>query len=62
MKLPFLPTGSPDTNPVEECWRQFKRALDNRYFGKITGLRFAVWDVIETIYPPELIEYLCHSV
>lgn len=59
LKLSFLPTGSPDMNPVEECWRQFKRALGNRFFATIDELRPAVWDAIERINPPGLIDYLC---
>jgi transposase len=62
IQLTFLPTGSPDMNPVEECWRQFKRALGNHYFGDLTELRSAVWDAIETINAPEIIDYLCPSV
>lgn len=62
MKLTFLPTGSPDMNPVEECWRQFKRVLGNRFFADIDELRPAIWDAIEEITPPQLMDYLCPSV
>lgn len=27
LKVTFVPTGSPDSNPVEECWRQLKRSI-----------------------------------
>lgn len=62
MKLSFLPTGSPDMNPVEECWRQFKRELGNRFFGEVEELRAAVWNAIDEINAPELTDYLCPSV
>lgn len=62
IQLTFLPTGSPDMNPVEECWRQLKRALGNRYFGTMEELRPAVWDAIKEINAPEIIGYLYPSV
>lgn len=62
IQLTFLPAGSPDMNPVEECWWQFKRALGNRYFSDITELRSAVWDAIDKTNPPEITDYLCPSV
>jgi len=41
-EVTYFPRGSPDLNPVEECWRQLKRSLGNRFFGSIDELRPAV--------------------
>lgn len=37
-----LPIGSPDANPAEGCWQQFKRKLGNCYFGHLDELRDAI--------------------
>ena len=52
LKVTYLPTGSPDMNPVEECWRQFSQFLGNRFFGEVAELRSAVWPALESISPP----------
>lgn len=62
IKVTYLPTGSPDMNPVEECWRQLKHKLGNRYFTTIEELRQAVWPAIEEISTPQFYDYLCPSV
>jgi transposase len=62
VKLTYLPTGSPDMNPVEECWRQFSQSLGNRFFGDLAELRAAVWPALESISPPNNYDYLCPSV
>lgn len=62
IELTFLPTGSPDMNPVEECWRQFSRALGNRFFDSLAELRTAVWPALESISVPNIYDYLCPSV
>jgi transposase len=62
VKVTYLPTGSPDMNPVEECWRQFSQLLGNRFFGDIDELRSAVWPALDSISPPNIYGYLCPSV
>jgi hypothetical protein len=52
LRVTYLPTGSPDMNPVEECWRQFSQVLGNRFFGDLAELRSAVWPALESISPP----------
>ena len=62
LKVTYLPAGSPDLNPVEECWRQFKRALGNRFYQSIHELRTDALDALAEISPPELLDYFCPSV
>lgn len=59
LKLTYFPTGSPDLNPVEECWRQFKRQLGNRFFQSIDELRTDAFAALGEITPPELLDYFC---
>lgn len=59
IKVTYLPTGSPDMNPMEECWRQVKRALGNRFFQSIEELRPAVWSAVSDLSPPNIYDYLC---
>jgi hypothetical protein len=62
LRVTYLPTGSPDMNPVEECWRQFSKSLGNRFFSDLTELRSAVWPALDSISPPNIYDYLCPSV
>jgi transposase len=62
LKVTYLPTGSPDMNPVEECWRQVKRGLGNRFFGSIDELRPAIWAAIDSVSILDVRDYLCPSV
>lgn len=62
LKATYLPTGSPDMNPVEECWRQLKRSLGNRFFQSLDELRTEAFDALEAVSPPELIDYFCPKV
>lgn len=59
IEISYFPRGSPDLNPVEECWRQFKRILGNRFFSSIEKLRTAVFGALNQINPPKLLDYLC---
>jgi hypothetical protein len=62
LTVTYFPTGSPDLNPGEECWRQFSHSLGNRFFGSLSELRSAVWPALEAVTPPEIYYYLCPSV
>lgn len=57
--LVYFPCGSPDLNPTEECWRQFREVLGNQYFGSLDELRAAIWPALESIDPPGIYQYLC---
>jgi len=59
LNVTYLPTGSPDMNPVEECWRQFSQVFGNRFFGDLAELCSAVWPAFESISPPGIYDYLC---
>lgn len=62
IEVTYLPPGSPDLNPVEECWRQLKRALGNRFFGSVDELRPAILAALDEVAPPQIRGYLCPSV
>jgi len=62
IEVTYFPRGSPDLNPVEECWRQLKRTLGNRFFGSIDELRPAVTTALRQINPPKITDYLRRSV
>lgn len=57
IEVTYLPTGSPDMNPVEECWRQLKHQLGNRFFASIDKLRPAIHSAIDRIDPPQIRNY-----
>lgn len=61
IEVTYFPRGSPDLNPVEECWRQLKRALGNRFFGSIDELRPAMTVALDQINPPQITDYLRRS-
>lgn len=48
-----LPPYSPDLNPVEECWRQLKQQLRNRFFESLEGLKQAIQDALTTLSTPD---------
>lgn len=62
LKVTYLPAGSPDMNPMEEVWRQFKQSLGNRYFGSLDELRPAIWSALRSVSVPDICDYLCPSV
>lgn len=59
IEVTYFPRGSPDLNPVEECWRQFKRILGNRFYSSVEALRAAVFGALNQINPPHILGYLC---
>jgi transposase len=62
LKVTYFPTGSPDLNPVEECWRQLKRSLGNRFFQDLDELRADAIEALRSISAPRLYGYFCLSV
>jgi hypothetical protein len=59
VELIYLPRGSPELNPVEECWRQFKQFLGNRSFEELSQLRATIPAALDAINPPNPHNYLC---
>jgi len=59
IELCYLPRGSPELNPTEECWRQLNQALGNRLFHTLAELRDAALTALDNIEPPMLSTYLC---
>lgn len=58
IELVYFPTGMAKLNPTEECWRQLRSALGNRYFGTPNELRNVKRSAMETINPPRIYQYL----
>ena len=59
IELCYLPRGSPELNPAEECWHQLNQALGNRLFDTLDDLRDAALAALNCINPPNLFTYLC---
>jgi transposase len=53
-----LPPYSPDMNPVEECWRQLKATLKNRFFEDLPDLKQAIQRGLDDISTPDTSNYL----
>lgn len=53
-----FPPYSPDLNPVEECWRQLKKRLRNRFFESKEDLEAAIQEALGTISTPNTSNYL----
>jgi transposase len=45
-------------NPVEECWRQLKASLKNRFFEDLPELKQAIQRGLEEISTPDTSNYL----
>ena len=58
IELLYFSTGMAKLNPTEECWRQLRSALGNRYFGEIDNLRRGIRSALEEIDPPGIYQYL----
>jgi len=59
IELCYLPRGSPELNPTEECWRRLNKALGNRLFATLDELRDAALAALDKIEPPSVFTYLC---
>lgn len=59
IELCYLPRGSPELNPTEECWRQLDQRLGNRIFDDRDELQNAALTALDKIDPPPLLKYLC---
>jgi len=58
LELCYLPRGSPELNPAEECWHQLNQRLGNRLFDDLDTLRDAALAALDAIEPPNLFTYL----
>ena len=59
IELCYLPRGSPELNPAEECWRRLNKALGNRLFDTLDELRDAALTALDGLEPPNVFTYLC---
>ena len=59
LELCYLPRGSPELNPAEECWHQLNQHLGNQLFEELDVLRDAALAALDSIEPPNLFTYLC---
>jgi len=59
IELCYLPRGSPELNPTEECWRKLNQALGNRLFEDLDELQDAALSALKELEPPQLSSYLC---
>ena len=59
IELCYLPRGSPELNPAEECWRRLDQALGSQLFDTLDDLRDAALAALDSISPPNLFTYLC---
>ncbi len=57
--LCYLPRGSPELNPAEECWRQLDQELGDRLFDMLDELRDAALSALNRINVPDIFTYLC---
>jgi hypothetical protein len=59
IELCYLPRGSPELNPTEECWRRLNRALGNRLFQTLDDLQEAALAALGQLETPNVLTYLC---
>lgn len=57
LALVRLPAYSPELNPVEECWRQLKDALGNRFFDSLKELNTAIDTALDRLSLPDMSNY-----
>jgi transposase len=57
LALVRLPAYSPELNPVEECWRQLKDALGNRFFDSLDELTAAIDKALDRVAVPNMSSY-----
>lgn len=63
VELMFLPTYSPDLNPIERLWKYFKDEwINNRFFENIYHLRNTVNDALYNLLnEPNVIKSICQA-
>jgi len=59
IELCYLPRGSPELNPTEQCWRHLNQSLGNRLFQSLDELQEAALAALERFEAPNILTYLC---
>ena len=60
LRLIYFPTHSPELNPVEQCNKEIKKPLHNRYFNTVPVMRQAVRRFLKKdLVLPKMFTYLC---
>ena len=57
--LAYLPSHSPEMNPLENCWRQLRDGRANRLFRTLDEVKEYLSTALATLNSPEIYEYLC---
>jgi transposase len=57
LALVRFPAYSPELNPVEECWRQLKDALGNRFLDSLDELTAAIDKALGRVVVPNMSNY-----
>lgn len=55
----FLPSHSPELNPLESCWRQFRDGRANRLFLTLDDVKEYLSTALPELNSPQIYEYLC---
>ena len=59
IELCYLPRGSPELNPTEQCWRYLNQSLGNRLFQSLDELQEAALAALDRFEAPNILTYLC---
>lgn len=60
LKLIFFPPYSPELNPVEQCNKEIKKPLWNRYFRTVPAVQQAIRNFVKKGFlMPKMFTYLC---
>ncbi|WP_256566657.1 IS630 family transposase [Natrinema gelatinilyticum] len=57
--LEFLPAHSPEMNPLENCWRQFREGRANHLFRTLDDVNEYLSMALPALNSPQIYEYLC---
>ena len=57
--LEYLPSHSPELNPLENCWRQLRERRANRLFETVEEVHEYVSTALPRLISPQIYEYLC---
>jgi hypothetical protein len=55
----YFPPHSPELNPVEACWRQFKDWYKYRFFETLEELKPTLRRAFAAVDPPGVVSYIC---